>query len=227
MATKATTPARSGETSAGSTTLSRTALKRTASGPAAASVAPISPPNSAWDELDGRPSSQVSRFHTMAPTSPAKMTAGVILTSSTRPSGDGLRHLDGQECAGQVQGSGDGNRDPGPECSGRDGGGHGVRRVVKAVREIKNQCGDHDHHHDDGYVHVPRLSLSARSCLREAFDIRPRPHFGPSGSADDTSGHLFRVHGKVRAHLTPSGRDGPALRAPARAGPRCRLITAG
>ena len=34
-------------------------------------AAPISPPNSACEELDGRPSSQVSRFQTMAPMRPA------------------------------------------------------------------------------------------------------------------------------------------------------------
>ena len=36
-------------------------------------VAPIRPPKSACEELDGRPSSQVSRFQTMPPTSPARM----------------------------------------------------------------------------------------------------------------------------------------------------------
>jgi hypothetical protein len=45
----------------------------------------MSPPNNAWDELDGRPSSQVSRFQMIAPTSPAKTTTGVILVSLTSP----------------------------------------------------------------------------------------------------------------------------------------------
>lgn len=35
-------------------------------------VAPIRPPNRACDELDGMPSSHVSRFHRMPPTRPAK-----------------------------------------------------------------------------------------------------------------------------------------------------------
>src|SRR3954449_5846864 len=39
--------------------------------PRPATVAPISPPNRACDELDGRPSSQVSRFQTIPPISPA------------------------------------------------------------------------------------------------------------------------------------------------------------
>src|SRR5262249_11238975 len=41
--------------------------------------------NSACDELEGKPRYQVSRFHTMAPIRPPKITAGVILVSSTRP----------------------------------------------------------------------------------------------------------------------------------------------
>jgi hypothetical protein len=59
--------------------------KLTAAVPAATSVAPIRPPNSACDELDGSPSSQVSRFHKIAPHRPAKITVGVILASSTSP----------------------------------------------------------------------------------------------------------------------------------------------
>ena len=59
--------------------------KFTASAPAATQVAPIRPPNSACDELEGSPSSQVTRFHRIAPTRPAKITVGVISVSSTRP----------------------------------------------------------------------------------------------------------------------------------------------
>ena len=43
------------------------------------------PPNSACDELEGSPSSQVTRFQRIAPQSPAKITTGVILVSSTSP----------------------------------------------------------------------------------------------------------------------------------------------
>ena len=39
-------------------------------------VAPMRPPNSACEELDGRPSSHVSMFQVMAPMRPAKMSAG-------------------------------------------------------------------------------------------------------------------------------------------------------
>ena len=43
-------------------------------------AAPIRPPKSAWDELEGRPLSQVIMFQRMAPIRPAKMMSGVIWT---------------------------------------------------------------------------------------------------------------------------------------------------
>ena len=47
----------------------------------------MSPPNRAWDEEDGRPKSQVARFHRMAPARPAKTIAGAawMRASSTIP----------------------------------------------------------------------------------------------------------------------------------------------
>ena len=62
-----------------------TAPKFTALVPAATIVAPIRPPNRACDELDGIPNNQVTRFHRIAPTRPAKMTTGLIRASLTRP----------------------------------------------------------------------------------------------------------------------------------------------
>src|SRR6185437_9459194 len=54
-------------------------------GSAATQVAPIRPPNNACDELEGRPRYQVIRFHRIAPTSPAKITTGLMRVSSTSP----------------------------------------------------------------------------------------------------------------------------------------------
>src|SRR3954469_23604922 len=65
--------------------LFRTAVKLIAATPPATQVAPISPPNRAWEELEGSPRYQVSRFHRMAPISPAKTTTGGIRVSSTSP----------------------------------------------------------------------------------------------------------------------------------------------
>ncbi len=83
--TIATNPAIRGEASAGMMIFSSTLSTWTALLPAAIQVAPISPPNSACEELDGSPASQVSRFHTIAPIRPPKMIAGVILASLTMP----------------------------------------------------------------------------------------------------------------------------------------------
>jgi len=82
---RSTTPASIGDSMAGSSTLLSTLPKFTAPAPAATIVAPINPPNRACDELDGSPSSHVSRFHRIAPHRPAKMTVGVIFPSSTSP----------------------------------------------------------------------------------------------------------------------------------------------
>src|SRR3954447_7666390 len=77
--------ATTGESTAGRTTLLSTVEKSIAPAPPATQVAPISPPNSACEELEGSPRSQVTRFHTIAPISPAKMTTGLMSVSSTRP----------------------------------------------------------------------------------------------------------------------------------------------
>ena len=74
-----------GEATAGMTIFSSTLPKCTALEPEATHTAPINPPYSACDEEEGRPTSQVSRFHNTAPTSPPKMIAGVTLRSSTIP----------------------------------------------------------------------------------------------------------------------------------------------
>ena len=71
--------------SAGSTTLDSTTPKLMPLSPTPTSVAPMSPPNRACEELDGNPSSQVSMFQVIAPMRPAKMSEGMrcaVLESS-------------------------------------------------------------------------------------------------------------------------------------------------
>src|SRR4051794_2968885 len=77
--------ATTGASTAGRMILLSTALKSIAPTPPATQVAPIKPPKSAWDELEGSPRYQVTRFHRMAPTSPAKITTGLMSVSSTSP----------------------------------------------------------------------------------------------------------------------------------------------
>src|SRR3954471_2285735 len=55
------------------------------SAPSATNAAPIRPPISACDELDGRPAHHVARFHAIAPTSPQKTTVVVTAPASTMP----------------------------------------------------------------------------------------------------------------------------------------------
>jgi hypothetical protein len=75
----------SGDSTAGMMTFDTSPSHFTACEPAAASIAPMTPPISACDELDGMPNSQVMRFQTMAPASPANTTVSVTSPVSTRP----------------------------------------------------------------------------------------------------------------------------------------------
>jgi hypothetical protein len=73
------------DTSEGSRIFSVTPGHSTASKPAAAIPAPATPPIRAWLELLGRPSAQVIRFHTIAPTTAASTTLMVTTSVSTTP----------------------------------------------------------------------------------------------------------------------------------------------
>ena len=46
-------------------------------------MAPTIPPMSAWDELEGRPKYQVTRFQAIAPTRPANTTRRLISSGLT------------------------------------------------------------------------------------------------------------------------------------------------
>src|SRR6478736_10301526 len=85
VASPAARPATTGATTAGSRIFDTMTEKLTPEVPAPTSTAPISPPNNACDELDGKPNSQVIRFHRMAPTRPAKIITGVTTASLTIP----------------------------------------------------------------------------------------------------------------------------------------------
>ena len=76
---------RNGAKSDGISTLWRIPSQLTYEAPDAEIVAPTMPPISAWLELDGSPTSQVTRFHVIAPTSPAITTSSVIASWSTIP----------------------------------------------------------------------------------------------------------------------------------------------
>lgn len=83
--TAATKMARTGAINAGKRTLAITPSHNTPEVPAAARTAPTIPPTSAWEDDDGMPYSQVMRFHTIPPTSPARTTSRVMTLASTIP----------------------------------------------------------------------------------------------------------------------------------------------
>src|SRR6476659_6867046 len=66
-------------------TLSQSPAHSTTDQPSAMIADPITPPISAWLELDGSPRYQVTRFQVIAPTSPARMMSSVIPSGSTMP----------------------------------------------------------------------------------------------------------------------------------------------
>ena len=80
-----TAKARTGATKAGMMTFSTRPETTMASARAATSAEPTTPPMSAWDELEGSPKYQVTRFHVMAPISPANTTVGVMNSALTMP----------------------------------------------------------------------------------------------------------------------------------------------
>src|SRR3954451_2386217 len=85
IASAAAANARTGATAAGTSTFSMMPSTLITSGPSATNAAPIRPPISACDELDGRPAHQVAMFHAIAPTRPANTTVVVTAPASTMP----------------------------------------------------------------------------------------------------------------------------------------------
>ena len=78
-------PATNGATMAGSRTFDTITQPFTEASPAPTTTAPMRPPNSACEELEGRPKSQVIRFQMIAPTNPARIIGTVISASSKNP----------------------------------------------------------------------------------------------------------------------------------------------
>src|SRR3954453_13107835 len=85
MATPAVAKARIGGRTAGPSTFSTRPSHWIASEPPATNAAPTTPPIRAWEELEGSPKYQVSRFQVIAPRSPANTTVRVIVELSTMP----------------------------------------------------------------------------------------------------------------------------------------------
>src|SRR5450432_2982901 len=85
MAKKATTKPSVGDKTRGTRTFCTSACHLKADTPACATTAPPSPPISAWEELDGMPHHQVSRFQMHAPSRAASTTVCVTMTGLAKP----------------------------------------------------------------------------------------------------------------------------------------------
>ena len=86
MSTQAPTKPSNGEPIIGRMIFSKTPLQMTPLTPTLAIMAPMRPPKSAWEELDGMPKRHVTRFHTTAPTRAAMTTCRVTRSVLTIPS---------------------------------------------------------------------------------------------------------------------------------------------
>ena len=134
---------------AGSRILDTTTEKLTPDTPAPTSTAPIRPPNSACEELDGSPNSQVVQIPQDRGHQPGedhrRGDEGVV----DHAAGDGLGDLGRQERADHVQHGGDQHGRPRPQRTGGDRGGHRVGAVVKTVGEIEEQRRQDDDGHQE------------------------------------------------------------------------------
>ena len=150
----ATANALTGAIRAGTTTLSSTPLPLTPPPPTAASMAPITPPIRACDELDGRPYIHVIRFQAMAPSSPAKAIVSVTCPASMIPVAIVAATLSDTNAPTKFRIEASAIAVTRRQRPGRDRRGDDVGGVVKAVGEVEGQGGDDDHHQQELTVHA-------------------------------------------------------------------------
>ena len=111
---------------------------------------------SACDELDGSPKYHVARFQAIAPISPAKTMVVVTASASTMPLPTVAATFSEMNAPTKFRIAAKSDGDARGHRARGDRGGHDVRGVVEAVREVEGQCGpDHDHE-DDVAVHRAR-----------------------------------------------------------------------
>ena len=146
----------------GRTTLCTMLSHWTPSDPDWTRAAPISPPISACEELDGNPSHHVIRFHVIAPKSAARTVLSVARPVSMIPFPTGSR----DESAGEVGQRCDQDREARRERPRRDGRRDCVSGVVEPVREVE---GERDDHHDDEERVAQRFLTKIASRTSAAF----------------------------------------------------------
>ncbi len=155
----ATSPAMNGDSTAGTMTLDTRPCHFTACEPAAASIAPMTPPISACEELDGMPNSQVMRFQMIAPASPANTTVSVTRPVSTRPLAIVAATLSDRNAPTRFSAADSADGDLRVQRPGGDGRRHRVGGVVEAVGEVEGQPGDDDQGQHNVVAHESGLSV--------------------------------------------------------------------
>ena len=145
--------------------LSTTPLQRTPSTPALAIIAPMRPPKSACDELDGMPKYHVVKFHTMAPTSAASTSWQGDEVGVDDALADGLGDAGGDEGAEQVEPRGHDDGDARREGARRHRGGDRVGGVVEAVGVVEDERQDDDRDEEDHGL------CSGQLCLRTMLSM--------------------------------------------------------
>ena len=139
MSTQAPRKPSTGEPIIGMMILSSTPVQMTPVTPAEAMVAPMSPPKSACDELEGMPKYQVMKFQTTAPMSAANTTGRVTRLVSTMPSPTVLATPVVDEGAEEVQARGHEHRHARGDGARRHRGRDRVGGVVEAVGVVEDE----------------------------------------------------------------------------------------
>ena len=121
-------------------------------------VAPITPPMSACDELDGMPKYQVSRFQMIPPARPASTTVRVTKSVSTRPLAIVAATASDRKAPTRFSTPDRATAVRGPERARGDRGRHGVACVMESVGEVESE-GDYDDQDKQRIIaHAPRFS---------------------------------------------------------------------
>ena len=143
---------RKGASSEGTSTLSFSPPHLTTSKPAAATAEPRMPPIRAWLELEGSARYQVTRFHVIAPTRPARITSGVTTLCSTIPFAIVAATAKEMNAPAKFRIAALISSGPWRHGPRRHARGDRVRRIVEAVGEVEEE-GNRDDGDEREVVH--------------------------------------------------------------------------
>ena len=99
----------------------------------------------------------------IAPISPAKTMLRVIALGSTTPFAIVVATASERKAPATLRTAESATATRGGSAPGRDGGGHGVGRVVEPVGEIERERGSHDYHEQKVASHASMVSGLAPS----------------------------------------------------------------